>query len=691
MENGASIQRRVEALRREVDYHNYRYYVLDSPVISDAEYDRLYRELVELERAYPELASPDSPTQRVGGEVAEHLEKVPHPAPILSLENAFDAEDLRAWRERIGRLLPADARLSYVVEPKIDGLTVVLHYRDGRFVLGATRGNGEIGEEITANLRTLRALPLRIPVSGSAAVPPFLAVRGEAYIAIADFERMNARLEEAGEKTFANPRNAAAGTLRQLDPRVVASRPLSLWCYAIVAAEGDVPASQWETLEYLQALGFPVVGERARFDDLEEVIRYCESWIGRRDTLPFEADGLVVKIDDLRIQERLGVVGRAPRGAVALKFPAREATTRLLEIGVNVGRTGVLTPYAVLEPVELAGATIRKASLHNLDYIRGKDIRVGDRVQVKRSGDVIPYVVGPIVDVRDGSERAYELPVACPSCGGPVVRPEDEVAAYCQNPACPAQLVRRVGYWAARGCMDIAGLGEQQSALLVREGLVHDVADLYALRREDLLPLEGFADKAADNLLRAIAASKERPLSRLLTALGIRRVGGTVAALLVAHYPSVDALAEATEEALQAIPGIGPYTAHAIVEWFADGRNRILLEKLRRAGVRLSEERAAPTGAQPLAGKSFVITGTLPSWSREEAAAFIQAHGGRVGDSVSRKTDYLVVGADPGGIKYRRARELGVPMIDESALKQMVEGESAGLRGGGDVVEWGQR
>jgi DNA ligase (NAD+) len=673
VEDKEAIRQRIEALRREIDFHNYRYYVLDSPVISDSEYDRLYRELAELEQAHPEFASPDSPTQRVGGEAVERFAKVQHPAPILSLDNAFNSDDLRAWRERIGKLLPPETRLAYVVEPKIDGLTVVLHYRDGRFVMGATRGNGEVGEEITASLRTVRTLPLRIPISGDAPAPSFLVVRGEAYIAITDFEKMNARLGEAGEKTFANPRNAAAGTLRQLDPHVVASRPLNLWCYAIVASEGAIPSSQWETLEYLQALGFPVVRERARFNDFEEMVRYCESWIPRRDTLSFEADGLVIKIDDLGVQEQLGVVGKAPRGAIALKFPAREATTRLLEINVNVGRTGVLTPYAVLEPVELAGATIRKATLHNFDYLREKDIRVGDRVLVKRSGDVIPYVVGPVADVRDGSERVYELPSACPSCGGPVVRSEEEVAAYCLNPTCPAQLVRRVEYWAARGCMDIAGLGEQQSALLVRAGLVHDVADLYTLRREDLLQLEGFADKSTDNLLRAIAASKARPLARLVTALGLRRIGGTVAELLVQHYPSLSALGRATVEELQTIPGIGPFTAQAVVEWFADARNRGLLEKLRAVGVRMAEEQVAPAGPQTLAGKTLVITGTLPTMSREGAAAYIQAHGGHVTDSVSRKTDFLLVGAGPGGTKYHRAQELNVPMIDEAALRRMAE------------------
>ncbi len=676
MAGQAEIGRRIEELRREIAFHNHRYYVLDSPVISDAEYDRLVRELLALEQAHPEFASPDSPTRRVGGEPLEGFRKVRHPAPILSLDNAFSADDLRAWRERIGRLLPPETRLSYTVEPKIDGLTVVLHYRDGRFVLGATRGNGEVGEDITANLRTLRTLPLRVPIQGACPVPSYLVVRGEAYIAIADFQRMNQRLLEAGEKTFANPRNAAAGTLRQLDPRIVAGRPLSLWCYQIVAAEGgSIPTSQWETLEYLQALGFPVVKERQRFGDFESMLAYCESFVSRRDTLLFEADGLVIKIDDLSTQEQLGVVGKAPRGAIAFKFPAREATTRLLDVGVNVGRTGVITPFAVLEPVELGGATIRRATLHNPEYVREKDIRIGDRVLVKRSGDVIPYVVGPIEALRDGSERPFAMPPACPSCGGPVVQPEGEVATYCLNPACPAQLVRRVEYWAGRGLMDIAGLGEQQAALLVEKGLVHDVADLYGLRAEQLQELRGFAQKASENLIGAIRASKERPLARLIAALGIRRVGVAVAELLVQHYRSIADLGRATLEELQQIPGIGPFTAKAIGEWFADERNRALLEKLRAAGLRMAEEPSAgPAGPQTLAGKSFVITGTLPTMSREEATAYIRAHGGQVSDSVSRKTDYLVVGANPGGTKYRRAQELQVPQLDEEGLRRMAGG-----------------
>jgi len=669
--------RRVEALRREINDHNYRYYVLNSPVITDAEYDALMRELRELEAAYPELVTPDSPTQRVGAEPAEGFVRVRHPAPILSLDNAFSGDDLRAWVERIRKLLPPETPLDFVVEPKFDGLTVVLTYEDGLFVQGATRGDGEVGEEITANLRTVRSLPLRIPVADDQELPyPLphrLVVRGEALMFIEDFRRFNREQEEKGEKTFANPRNAAAGSLRQLDPRITASRPLRLYCYAIVDADGPTPPTQWETLAYLRALGFPVTEHIARFDTIEEVIAYCEAWIEKRDTLPFEADGMVVKVNDLRVAAQLGVVGKAPRGAIAFKFPAREATTKVLDIRVNVGRTGVLTPYAVLEPVQIGGVTVRKATLHNFEDLARKDVRIGDTVILKRAGDVIPYIVGPIKDLRDGDEVPYTPPDRCPSCGEPVFRPPDEVAVYCINAACPAQLVRRIAYFASRGAMEIETLGERTAALLVEKGLVRDVADLYTLTKEDLLQLEGFADKKAENLLAAIEASKDRPLERLLTGLGIRYVGGVVAEILARHFGSIDALAQASQEELEQIEGIGPRIAQAVVQWFRRPRHREIIEKLRRAGVRLMAERPVEEGPKPLEGLTFVITGTL-SRPRDEIAALIERHGGRVTGSVSRRTSYLIVGESPGGTKYRRAQELGIPMIGEAELMAMLEG-----------------
>ncbi len=669
-------RKRMEELRRQINYHNYRYYVLDDPLIPDAAYDALMQELRELEAAHPEWVTPDSPTQRVGGEPLDTFEKVRHPAPILSLPSAAEVQGVYDWLERISKLLPAGvtvADLEYVVEPKIDGLTVVLHYHDGVFVQGATRGDGEIGEDITANLRTIKSLPLRIPVAPDGPPPARLVVRGEAYMPIDKFEEFNRRQEETGGKTFANPRNAAAGSLRQLDPRITAARPLDLFCYAIVDAEGIEIATQWEVLAYLRQMGFPVCEDVAKFSHLEAVIAYCQEWMKKRDILNYEADGAVIKINDLRTQAALGFVGREPRGALAFKFPGREAVTKILDIGINVGRTGTLNPFARLEPVRLGGVTIKQATLHNFEDMARKDIRLGDTVIIKRAGDVIPYVVGPIVEMRTGQERPFEIPERCPACGEPVVKAEDEVAVYCVNAACPAQLVRRIEYFVSRGAMDIEGFGTRKAQLFVEKGLLKDVADLYYLTREDILGLEGFAEKATDNLLAAIEASKTRPLARVITALGIRGVGSVVAELLTEHYPSIDDLMAATQEELEAIEGLGPHIAGNIVEWFSRERHRELIEKLRRAGVRLAEERRArPAEELPLAGLTFVITGTLPSMSREAATALIQAHGGKVTGSVSARTDYLLVGEAPGGTKYRKAQQLGVPMIDEGELMRMI-------------------
>ncbi len=683
-----SIVERIEELRKEIRYHNYRYHVLDSPVVSDAEYDRLMRELRELEAAHPELVTPDSPTQRVGAEPLDKFEKVRHPKPMLSLSDAFDEEELRAWLERISKLLPegvAQGDLQYVVEPKFDGLTVVLTYEDGRYVQGATRGNGIEGENVTANLKTIRGVPLRIPVSPDGPCPEAasltiegppparLVVRGEAYMPLDQFEEFNRRQVDLGQKTFANPRNAAAGSVRQLDSRITASRPLSIFTYAVVDSEGITVATQWDSLQYLRRMGFPVNSDSRLLPDFEEVVAYCHEWMGKRDTLNYEVDGVVVKINSLEIQEHLGAVGNAPRGAVAYKFPGREATTRLLNIGVNVGRTGTLNPFAILEPVEVGGVIVRQASLHNEEDIHRKDIRIGDTVTVRRAGEVIPYVVGPIVDLRTGDERVFHMPDRCPACGEPAVKPEGEVAHYCVNAACPAQLVRRVEYFASRGAMDIEGFGSRAAEQFVREGLLKDVADFYYLRREDILPLEGFAEKSSDNLLAAIGASKDRSLWRLITALGIRFVGSTVAQLLTEHYSSLDELMAATQEELEAIEGLGPHTAGSIVEWFGRERHRNLIEKLRRAGVRMEErEEVREEIPLTLAGLTFVITGALPSMSRAEAKALIERHGGRVTGSVSGRTNYLLVGEAPGGTKYNKARELGVSMIGEGELLGMI-------------------
>ena len=674
------VRQRLEELRQQVRYHNYRYYVLDDPVISDDAYDALYRELQELEAARPELITPDSPTQRVGGELREEFRAVEHPRPMLSLSNAFKPEELRAWRERFLRLLPDGyPEPAYVVEPKIDGLTVVLHYHDGLFMLGATRGDGYRGEDITPNLRTVKALPLRIPVallagegSEPIAAPAGLVVRGEAYMPIDAFEAFNREQEAAGKKTYANPRNTAAGSLRVLDPSITASRPLSLFCYQVVEMEGGPQlTSQWQALDYLRRLGFPVNELNRRFTDFDALVDYCVAWEPVRETLNFETDGLVIKIDDLATQERLGAVGNAPRWAVAYKYPAPEAATRLKRIVVNVGRTGSLTPAAELEPVRIGGVTVTNATLHNADYIAAHDIREGDMVIVKRAGEVIPQVLGPVLELRPPGTRPWRMPDRCPVCGEPVEHPEGEVAYYCVNAACPAHLVRSIEHFVSRGAMDIEGFGIRQAELFVKLGLVRDVADIYYLTADQLLPLEGFAEKKVANLLAAIEASKSRPPARLLAALGIKGVGVTVAQLLMDHYGSLEALAAASPEEMEQIPGIGPKLAQSVADWFDREPNREIVRKLKAANVRTEAEEAEQAGSQPLTGLTFVITGTLPTMSREQAKAFIQAHGGRVTGSVSGKTDYLLAG-ERAGSKLAKAEKLGVQIIDEAALRQMV-------------------
>lgn len=663
---------RLSQLRQEVLYHSYRYHVLDDPTISDYEYDQLLAELINLEAQHPDWITPDSPTQRAGAAPAGKFSKVRHVAPILSLANAFDTEGARAWYERIRKIDDRIESAAYMVEPKIDGLTVVLTYREGLFVQGATRGDGEVGEEITANLRTIQALPLRIPVDPRGPQPPAeLVVRGEAFIMLKDFEVLNQRLMEAGEKTYLNPRNTAAGSLRQLDPSLTAQRPLTLLVYAIVEGIGNFPTTQHERLEYLKTLGFPTP-EAVYCADLEAAIAACEASAGRRDALAYEVDGAVIKIDDLQLAEDLGYVGKDPRGALAFKFPAREVTTQLLEIRVNVGRTGVLTPYAVLEPVEIGGVIVKQATLHNFDYIAEKDIRPGDRVLIKRAGDVIPYVIGPVINSRQGDEWPYIPPEVCPVCEQPVEHIEGEVAWYCVNAACPEQLVRHLEHFVSRGAMDIVGLGIKIVEQLIAAGLVKDLADLYTLQRDDLLKLEGFAEKKADNLLTAIEASKNQSLSRLINALGIRGVGEVMAVDLVGHYADLDQLSQASVEELRRIEGVGPNIAAAIVDWFGRPSNQALLEKLRQVGLwPVAAKTEAGVHSQVLTGLTFVITGTLPSLSREQAKEIIEQHGGKVNDSVSKKTSYLVLGENPGS-KLEKAKTLGISILDEAGLKELL-------------------
>lgn len=675
----SEVERRILELREQIHHHNYRYYVLNEPEISDRQYDMLMRELRALEEAHPELVTPDSPTQRVGAAPLDAFEKVTHPVPMTSLANAFDVAELRAWLERAQRLLPEDTPLEFVVEPKIDGLAVALTYEDGIFVRGATRGDGLVGENVTQNLRTIPVIPLRIPFGTGPKTPPAPArieVRGEVYMPKEAFEELNRRQVELGERAFANPRNAAAGSLRQLDPSITAARPLSFFAYAIGYVEGVEIESQWEALSYLRALGFPVNKDIAHFDNFDQVVAYCDEWMAKRDTLRYEADGMVVKINSFAIQQRLGIVGNAPRWAVAFKFPAREETTRLLDVGANIGRTGVITPYAILEPVEVGGVTVHQATLHNYEDITRKDIRIGDMVVIKRAGDVIPQVVKPIESLRTGEERPIRIPERCPVCGEPTVKPEGEVAVYCANAACPARLVRQIEHFASRAAMDIEGFGSRLAEQFVNEGLLKDVADFYYLKREDILPLEGFDEKRTDNLLAAIEASKSQPLWRVIAALGIRGVGGTVAQALANYWRSLDALMAATQEELQQLEGIGPTLAESIVDFFRRPRHRQIVEKLRRAGVHLQEEIETREQELPLAGKTFVITGTLPTMSRERAKALIEQYGGKVTGSVSSKTDYLLVGDAPGAAKYNKARQLQVLLISQDDLLKMIGGQN---------------
>ena len=676
---------RYEQLKSEIHAHNYRYHVLDAPVISDLEFDKLLNELKRIEAEHPDWVTPDSPTQRAGARAADRFEKVRHPAPILSLANAFGAEDARAWYERVSKIDDRVEKAKFVVEPKIDGLSVVLHYRDGLFMQGATRGDGEVGEDITSNLRTVRTIPLKIPVETKAkiTVPDYLVVRGEAYLPVKEFEELNRKLEEAGEKTYLNPRNTAAGSLRQLDPTLTASRPLTILVYQIIHSEdGKVPTSQWEILEYLKSLGFPVTDVAKRFDSIDKAIAYTETWDKRRDELPYEADGMVIKIDDLKLGAELGFVGKDPRGAIAFKFPAREVTTKLLDIRVSVGRTGVLIPNAVLEPVEIGGVVVERATLHNFDYIAEKDIRVGDRVLVKRAGEVIPYVIGPVVDARTGKEKKYKPATTCPSCGQPVERIEGEVAWYCVNAACPAQLVRNIEHFVSRGAMDINGLGSKIVEKLIETDKVSDVADIYTLTREDILDAVTKKDrktekeppgKIADNLLTAIEASRNQPLSRLITALGIHGVGEVMARDLSVAFSDLDALAQARVDDLLEIGGLGPNTAEGIVDWFSRPFNRKVLKKLKSVGMWPKggqESNVKSQTSDVFAGLTFVITGTLPTFSRDDAKAFIEEHGGKVTDSVSKKTSYLVLGEAPGS-KFDKAKSLGVKIIGEEELKKL--------------------
>jgi len=654
-------RQRIEELRALIRYHDHRYYVLDSPEISDAEYDELMRELRELEERFPQLITPDSPTQRVAGQPVEAFGVVEHRLPLLSLANAFNYDELKAWYRRAITLLEVEG-FPLVCEPKIDGLAVALVYEEGRFVQGATRGDGYRGENISENLRTVRSIPMRLLAKDA---PPRFEVRGEVYMSKAAFERLNEERAEQGQPLFANPRNAAAGSVRQLDPRITAQRSLDIWVYQLGWAEGPHPASHWETMHWLQEMGFRVNPHIAHYEGLEGVERHYQGWVDRRHDLEYEIDGLVVKCDPFQYYERLGVVGREPRWAVAYKFPPIQATTKLQAIEINIGRTGSLNPFAVLDPVRVGGVTISKATLHNEEDIRRKDIRVGDTVIVQRAGEVIPQVVGPVVSKRTGQEKLFVMPERCPVCQTVVVRPEGEVMRYCPNPGCPAQVFRWLTHFVSRGAMDIEGLGESWCYVLLAQGLVKDPADIYSLTKEQLVGLERMGEKSAENLLAAIKASKERPLSRLIFALGIRHVGAEMAAILANHFGSIDALARASREELASIPTVGPKIAESVYQYFQEDSNLGVIEKLRQAGVRLAEEAPPAPVEGPLAGLTFVVTGTLASMSRSRAEELIRQLGGSAGDSVTKKTDYLVVGESPGS-KLQKAQQYGTKLLTEA-------------------------
>ncbi|MEB3221990.1 MAG: NAD-dependent DNA ligase LigA [Candidatus Sericytochromatia bacterium] len=669
--NSTAAATRIAQLRKEIEAHDYRYYVLAQPTVSDAEYDALFRELLGLEAAHPELVSPESPTQRPGGALETSFSPVRHAVPMLSLANAFDLASLEAWEVRNAKIAEG-RRFSYAVEPKIDGLAISLRYVGGVLAQAATRGDGLTGEDVTLNIRTIVEIPERLSESLD------LEVRGEVYMATADFEALNLKRSEAGEPLFANPRNAAAGSLRQQDPRVTRSRPLRFWAYGAVGLAGV--EAHHEALDVLVRLGLPVWPDRAVVPDLAAVWRYCEQLGERRPTLPFEIDGVVVKVDALRDQADLGAVGREPRWAIAFKYPPTQATTRLLDIRVSVGRTGTLNPVAILEPVVVGGVTVSRATLHNEEEIARKGLLIGDVVVVQRAGDVIPQVVKPITERRTGAERAFEFPTSCPECGSAVIKPEGLAMRYCTGGAvCRAQLVEGLKHFASRRAMDIEHLGAKVAEALVETQLVRDLADIYALSRADLLGLERFADRSADNLLVAVEASKQRPFAAVLFALGIHEVGEQTARVLASHFGSIERLADASVEALMAVPGLGPVVSRSVHDYFAEPHNRAVIQKLRAACLQLEADVQASVEG-PLAGETWVFTGRMARLARPEAEALVVRLGGKASGSVSKATTFVVVGEEAGS-KREKALKLGVPVLTEEEFLARVSGLPGGLVG----------
>ena len=670
--SAAGPEQRAAELRQELAEHNRRYYVLDDPAIGDDEYDALLDELRAIEADHPELRTPDSPTQRVGAPPLERFEQVEHAEPMLSLANARNEEELRAWETRIRnhlkRLDISAAEFSYTSEPKIDGLAISLTYEDGVLVRGATRGDGRVGEDVTRNLRTIGSIPLGIEDA-----PPLIEVRGEVYLPIADFKALNERRAEAGEPAFANPRNSAAGSIRQLDPALAAERPLSAWAYGIGAVRGLDLATHSEELDWLRERGFKVNPDTDHHPGIESVVKRCRWWEERRDELDYEIDGVVVKVDERALWRELGVVGREPRWAIAWKFAPTTATTKLLDVVWNVGRTGHLVPFAMLEPVHVGGVTVSTATLHNEEDLARKDVRVGDEVVVMRAGDVIPQVVAPLIQRRPKRTRRVRPPKECPACGSPVEKPEDAVFSICPNRAgCPGQSFQHVKHFVSKGAMDIDGLGEKQAMRFLREGLIADIADIYELSEEQLSGLDGFGETSAKNLIAAIDASRSRPFKRALYALGLPGVGYVTAEALADHFGSIDALHAADSEQIEEVEGVGPIMAVQIAESLADEPTWALVEKLRQKGLRLEQDASERRQAGgPLEGKTLVLTGTLPELTREEAGALIKAAGGKVVNSVSKKTDYLVAGENPGS-KLAKAEKYETEILDEPGLLSLL-------------------
>jgi len=660
-------ENRIKELRELIDYHNYRYYVLDNPEITDAEYDKLMRELISLESQFPQLITPDSPSQRVGGEPLEAFKKVTHREPMISLADAFSEEELRDFNRRVTENV--GNQVEYVVELKIDGLAVSLTYENGLLVTAATRGDGVVGEDVTQNVKTIKSVPLRLNVQKDK-IPMIIEVRGEIYLSKEGFKKLNEEREEMGLPTFANPRNAAAGSIRQLDSKITAKRPLSTFMYALGYVEGIEFNTHLEVLEFYKACGFKVNPHIKSFNNFDDVIDYCMSWKEKRHSLPYEIDGIVIKVNSLHFQKILGSTAKTPRWAIAYKFPAEQKISVIEDIVVSVGRTGVLTPNAVLTPVQIAGSTVSRATLHNEDYIKEKDIHIGDSVIVQKAGDIIPEVVAVVKEKRTGNEKEFKMPHRCPECGSEVIRLPGEVAYRCTGVSCPAQIRRRIIHFASRDAMDIRGLGPAIVSLLLSANLIKDVSDIYFLKKEALIPLERMGEKSANNLIKAIENSKKQPLNRLVYALGIPLIGSKASLTLAQEFKSMDRLQNATYEELIKIPEIGDKMAESIIAFFKQEQTKALITRLKEAGVNMLYAKEE-IGPKPLENLTFVLTGALEKYSRSKAQELIENLGGKVTGSVSKKTDYVVVGKDPGS-KYNKALELGVKILDEQQFEEMI-------------------